>query len=77
MNQAIREWVTVKSGGIIEIRRPELPTGAKAEVIIMFNDTVEEKPNPPLSSFFGKVKGCFKNGEEAEAFLRSERDAWE
>lgn len=34
--------------------------------------------NPPeLTELFGKVPPCFKSAEEIDAFIRSERDAWD
>ena len=77
MNQAIKERVTIQPGGLIEIRRPELPVGATAEVIVIVNDAINDIPAVSLGSLFGKVRGCFKSGEEADAFIRSEREAWE
>jgi hypothetical protein len=75
MVRAIKQHVFVQPGGLIEIRRPELPAGTAAEVIVMVEDGLT--PPPPLTSLFGKAKGSFKSGEEADAFLRAERDAWQ
>lgn len=73
--QAIRERVTVQSGGRIEIVHPELPSGVEAEVIVMLESTAPELP--PLASFVGKGKGSFQSAAEIDAFLRAERDAWD
>ena len=35
MKPALRQKVVVKPGGVIEIRSPELPSGAVADVIII------------------------------------------
>lgn len=35
MIQAVKERVTIQPGGRIELERPDLPTGAEAEVIVM------------------------------------------
>ena len=35
MTQAMRRIVRVKTGGVIEVRAPELVTGAVAEVIVL------------------------------------------
>jgi len=35
MESALRQKVVVKRGGVIEIRSPELPEGATAEVIVI------------------------------------------
>jgi hypothetical protein len=80
MVRAIKEQVTIKPGGVIEIRRPELPTGTVVEVIVMMNESEGAASTgrvAPLSSLFGKVQNCFGNGHEADAFLRAERDAWQ
>ncbi len=75
MMQAIKEKVCIQPGGIIEVKRPELPAGTIAEVIIIVEESTNASPEEPITSFFGKVKGCFSNGEEADMFLRSERDS--
>lgn len=75
MNRSIKESVTVKPGGIIEICHPDFPVGVIAEVTVKFNTS--DIPRVPITSLFGKVKGCFNNCEEADAFLRAERDSWE
>jgi len=74
MVQAIKENVIIGAGGLIEIRRPDLPEGAAAEVIVMI-ETREPGP-PPLTSLLGKARSGYASGEEADAFLRAERDAW-
>jgi hypothetical protein len=76
MTEPIREHVTVQPGGLIEIRRPDIPVGTEVDVVIL----VQAKPTgtlPPLSSFVGKGKGCFKDAAEVDAFIRAERDAWD
>ncbi|MBI3797102.1 MAG: hypothetical protein HY268_09075 [Deltaproteobacteria bacterium] len=75
MLQAIRERVTIKPGGMIELCHPELPAGVEAEVIIMVEQPAEEPP--PLASFIGKGKGCFSNAAAIDTFIRAERDTWE
>jgi hypothetical protein len=74
MVQAIKENVIIGAGGLIEIRRPDLPEGATAEVIVMI-ETPESEPLP-LSSLLGKARSGYASGEDADAFLRAERDAW-
>jgi hypothetical protein len=75
MSQVFREKVIVSSGGRIEIQRPDLPEGAAAEVVV----TIEsEQPEPlPLALLLGKARSGYTSGEEADAFLRAERDAWD
>ncbi len=75
MIQAIRDRVTVKVGGVLELRHPELPAGTEAEVIIMV-EWPEVVPRP-IADFIGKAKGCFSSAAEVDAFLRAERGAWE
>ena len=75
MVHTIRENVIIRSGGLIEIRRPDLPEGVAAEVIVMI-ETPESEP-PPLTSLLGKAHSGYASGEEADAFLRVERDAWD
>jgi hypothetical protein len=74
MIQAIRQQVIVQPGGRIVVIAPELTPGSRADVIVL-----EEAPRPrkrALQSFFGAGKGCFPTPEEADAFLRKERDTW-
>ena len=75
MVRAIKENVIIRPGGLIEIRRPDLPEGAAAEVIVMVEDRPEKLPR--LTSFIGKAKGCFRSAAEVDAFIRAERDAWD
>ncbi len=37
MQTALKQTVTVQEGGLIELRSPDLPTGAQAEVIVLFD----------------------------------------
>jgi len=47
MNTALRQRLVVQPGGVIEIRSPELPVGATAEVIVILDIPA---PNPPRSA---------------------------
>ena len=79
MVRAIKQRATVQPGGLLEIRRPDLPTGATVEVIVMLDDAgngASTQPPVSLGSLFGQVRGCFQSGEAADAFLRAERDEW-
>lgn len=76
MAKAIKQTVTVGEGGRIEIARSELPEGSTAEVIVVVGDE-KRKSRRRITDYFGKVKGDFKDGAEADAFLSAERDAWE
>jgi hypothetical protein len=71
----IRQKVTVKAGGRIELCAPELAEGTQAQVIVI------EEPAPlalrSLSALFGQGGGAYATPEAADAFLRGERDAWD
>jgi hypothetical protein len=75
MIQAVRQEVIVQPGGRIEILAPELTPGRRAEVIVL--EEAPARARPPLRSFHGTGKGCYATPEEADAFIRQERDAWE
>lgn len=71
----VREEVIVKPGGLVEVRSPDLPEGAKAEVLVFVEEP--ETSERTLSSFIGTGKGCYKTPEEAHEILSRERDRWE
>jgi hypothetical protein len=75
MVRAIKENVIIGPGGLIEIRRPELPAGTTAEVIVMIESPDAEPP--PLTALLGRAHSGYRSGAEADAFLRAERDAWD
>ncbi len=75
MVRVIKEQVMIQPGGVIEIRRADLPAGVRAEVIVMIEQPAKEPP--PLTSLIGSGKGCFGSAAEVDAFLRAERDAWD
>lgn len=75
MVRAIRELVTVQTGGRIEIPSSELPAGARAEVIVVLEPGA--RLGGSLASMIGKGKGCFASPEAADSFIRKERNAWE
>ncbi len=79
MTTAIRQNVVIQAGGRIELRDPQLPTGATAEVIVLLNlplAEASEETAPPLTSLIGAAKGGFATPEEVDRFLNQERDAW-
>ena len=64
MTRATRQMVVVKPGGVIEIRDPQLPAGAVAEVIVL----VEVSPTTGRpedrgwpSGFFEQTYGSFRD----------------
>jgi len=73
--ETIRERVTVKPDGSIEIRNDKLSAGATAEVIVLVE--TPEADAPALASLIGKGKGCFASAAEVDAFIRKERDSRE
>ena len=75
MTRAIKEQVTIKPGGLVEFRHPDLPAGAIAEVIVLVEGPADEPPS--LTSLIGTTKGLFGSAEEADAYLRQERDSWD
>jgi len=75
MTQAIREHVTVKQEGMIEIHNSALSVGTRAEVIVLVEQPAVE--DQPLASFLGRGKGCFTDAAEVDAFLRAERESWD
>jgi hypothetical protein len=78
MVRMIKEQVTIQPGGVIQIRRPELRAGDSAEIIVLVEDnSPPTRSTPTLASLFGKAKGSFASSEEADAFLRAEREAWD
>ncbi len=53
---------------------PITPTGTPVQV----SPRVRLSPTAtPLSQLIGKGKGCFDSAAHIDAFIRSERDAWE
>lgn len=74
MLQAIRQKVTVLSGGRIELCAPELAEGTQAEVIVIEERTPQTLR--PLTELIGQGRGAYATPEAADAFLRRERDAW-
>ena len=79
MLSGIRQQAIVKPGGVIELVSPELPAGAVVEVIVLLqpSDNLESDPSPPLTSFIGAAPGNFASPEQADEFIRQERDAWD
>ena len=74
MVTAIKQIVTIQQGGRVEVTSADLPEGRLAEVIVLI-----DQPGPPKSylSLFGAGTGGFATSEEADAFLRRERDSWD
>lgn len=75
MVSAIRERVTVQAGGRIEIPSSEFPMGAQADVIVVLEPAA--RMGSTLVGMIGRGKGCYASPEEADRFIRKERNAWE
>jgi hypothetical protein len=79
MQTALRTETTILPGHRLEITVPELPEGARVEVIVVLPD----KPTPRFASALDFLESlppgprAFKTWEEYERHLREEKDAWE
>ena len=74
MVRALKHTVVVQPGGRVEITSDELKAGQQAEVIILLSSEPSAKSYLAL---FGSGRGAFATPEEADAFLRRERDLWD
>lgn len=79
MLSGIKQQIVVKQGGVIELTSPELPEGAVVEVIVLLpaSDEKIKESSPSLTSFIGAAPGNFATPEDADQFIRQERDAWD
>jgi len=79
MQAALRMETTILPGHRLEISAPELPEGAKVEVIVV----LPGKPEPQFGSALEFLESlppgprAFKTWEEYEQHLREERDSWD
>jgi len=79
MQTALRLETTVLPGHRLEVIAPELPEGAKVEVIVL----LPEKPAPPRISVLEFLESlppgprAFPTWEEYERHLQEEKNAWE
>lgn len=79
MQSALRMETTVLPGHRLEISAPELPEGAKVEVIVF----LPEKPKPRFASALEFLESlppgprAFPTWEEYEKHLREEKDSWD
>ena len=75
----MRLETTVLPGHRLEISAPELPEGAKVEVIVV----LPEQPQPRRMSMLEFLATLppgpflFKTPEDANRYLQEERDSWE
>lgn len=75
MTQAIRREITVQKDHQIEISSPALKLGDQVEVIILLSQGKPKKSS--LRDMLGAGKGSFSSPQEADDFIRRERDTWE
>ena len=75
MVHALRQKVTVKPGGIVEVRSSELLPGSTVEVIILQEKQPSRKST--LKELIGAGRGIFGTPEEADEYIRRERDTWD
>jgi hypothetical protein len=79
MQPALRIETTVLPGHRLEISAPELPEGAKVEVIVV----LPEKPQPRFASALEFLESlppgprAFPTWEEYERHLREEKESWD
>jgi hypothetical protein len=71
----IRRKLIVDRAGVLEIRADELVPGAIAEVIV-FVEAPEARARS-LVELIGSGKGLFATAEEADEYIRKEREAWD
>jgi hypothetical protein len=75
MVRAVRKKVKVKPGGVVEIRSPELVPGSTVEVIVLQERTSRKVSG--LVDLIGAGRGVYASEDEADAFIRKERDSWD
>jgi len=76
MLNTIKQEMIIEKSGMIEICSSELKPGMYAEVIIFLKNTGKSESNP-LSRMIGTGRGAFEKPEDADNFIRKERDTWE
>ncbi len=74
MAQALRQETVVLPGGRVQIDSPALREGARVEVIVLSEDAPRTRP---VSDFWGKGAGQFKNTQEIVDWVRALRDEWD
>ena len=78
MQKALRLETTVLPGHRLEICSPELPEGAKVEVVVVLPDAPQERiPMLDLIASLPPGPRAFATWEEYETYLREEKDSWE
>jgi hypothetical protein len=79
MQTALRVEATVLPGHRLEISAPELPEGAKVEVIVVLPATPRVRRQSMLEFLATLPPGplLFKTPEEVNRYIQEERDSWE
>jgi hypothetical protein len=79
MQTALRMETTVLPGHRLEIRAPELPEGAKVEVIVVLPAKPQRQFGSALEFLESLPPGprAFKTWEAYERHLREEKDSWD
>jgi hypothetical protein len=78
MVQAFKEHVIVGPSGRVLIDRTSLPEGTRAEVIVLVDPAGVGTPAPVyFSDLIGRAQGSFASAEEADVFIRQQRDEWD
>ena len=79
MQSALRMETTILPGHRLEITAPELPEGARVEVIVVLPATTSS-PRQSMLEFLATLPPgplLFKTPEEANRYLQEERDSWQ
>lgn len=78
MQSALRLITEVQPGGKIEIANAQLPVGASVEVIVLLPPAPAE-PRRSILAVLADAPGhlAFQTADDADAYLQSERNAWE
>lgn len=79
MQSTLRMETTVLPGHRLELTAPELPEGAKVEVIVVLPSSSEPQFASALEFLQSLPPGprAFKTWDEYEQHLREERNSWE
>lgn len=78
MQQALRMTTLVQPGGKIEVTDAHLPAGQAVEVIVLL-PSPSATPRRSIREVLDAAPGHlgFQTIDEVDAYLRSERDAWD
>jgi hypothetical protein len=78
MQSALRLETTVLPGHRLEVSAPELPEGAKVEVIVVL--PAPPTQGPSMLEFLATLPPgplLFQTPEDANRYVKEERDSWE